>query len=383
MRNALSALRPVYVIGVGNHRYQRRSQTSYVELGLTAVRAALADAGIAWPAVESAYLASTQLDMSPARPMLRHLGCTGIPMQQVENASASGSTAFRNAVMDVAAGMSEISLAVGVDKPRSLTLGQTHNGLDSLERDRVSPFTHFALLAEKYAAESGATAADFARVAVKNLGNGARNPWAHRQQAYSLEEIMGGDPVAGFLTPLQCCPVGEGAAAVLVASEQALCRYGIEPPRAPRVLNSTARSERLYPDATGWDAALTQETVLQAYAEADVRPEQLDIVEMHDAFTVEELLYVEQMGLCAPGTAAAELRSGAFDIGGRVAVSPSGGLLAMGHPLGPTGLGQICEITRQLRGEAQGRQHPGARTAMAHMLGAGAVCVVHILRNET
>lgn len=316
----------------------------------------------------------------PANP---HLGCTGIPMQQVENASASGSTAFRNAVIEVASGMSDVVLAMGVDKPRSLTLGITHNGLDSLERDRVSPFTHFALLAEKYAAQSGATAADFAQVAVKNLANGARNPWAHRQHAYSLAEIMSGEPVAGFLTPLQCCPVGEGAAAILVASEQALRRHGIDPRRAPRVLSSTARSERLYPDETGWDAALTRETVLQAYAEADVTPDQLDIVEMHDAFTVEELLYVEQMGLCAPGTAAAELRSGAFDIGGRVAVSPSGGLLAMGHPLGPTGIGQICEIIRQLRGEAEGRQHPNARTGMAHMLGAGAVCVVHILRNET
>jgi acetyl-CoA acetyltransferase len=351
MRNPLAALRPVYVIGVGNHRYQRRSATSYVELGLAAVRAALADAGVAWSAVNSAYCATTQLDMAPARPMLRHLGCTGIPIQQVENASASGSTAFRNAVIDVASGISDIALAMGVDKPRSLTLGISHNGLDSLEGDRVSPFTHFALLAEKYAAESGATAADFARVAVKNLGNGARNPWAHRQRAHSLAEIMSGEPVAGFLTPLQCCPVGEGAAAVLVASEEALRRHGIEPPRAPRVLNSTARSERLYPDETGWDAALTRETILQAYAEADVTPDQIDIVEMHDAFTVEELLYVEQMGLCAPGTAAAELRAGAFDIGGRVAVSPSGGLLAMGHPLGPTGIGQICEITRQLRGE--------------------------------
>jgi acetyl-CoA acetyltransferase len=382
MRNPLAALRPVYVIGVGNHRYQRRSATSYVELGLAAVRAALADAGVAWSAVNSAYCATTQLDMAPARPMLRHLGCTGIPIQQVENASASGSTAFRNAVIDVASGISDIALAMGVDKPRSLTLGISHNGLDSLEGDRVSPFTHFALLAEKYAAESGATAADFARVAVKNLGNGARNPWAHRQRAHSLAEIMSGEPVAGFLTPLQCCPVGEGAAAVLVASEEALRRHGIEPPRAPRVLNSTARSERLYPDETGWDAALTRETILQAYAEADVTPDQIDIVEMHDAFTVEELLYVEQMGLCAPGTAAAELRAGAFDIGGRVAVSPSGGLLAMGHPLGPTGIGQICEITRQLRGEAEGRQHHGARTGLAHMLGAGAVCVVHILRNE-
>ncbi|HEY8540595.1 MAG TPA: thiolase family protein [Steroidobacteraceae bacterium] len=382
MAKRLSDLRPVYVVGIGLHRYQRPSDTPYVALGLAAVRSALADADLEWKAVESVFHANCMLGMAPTRVMLRHLGATGIPMQQVENASASGSTAFRNAVMDVASGISDVSLALGVDKPAPFTLASTKNGLDTLERDRVAAFTHFALLAQTYCAESGATAEDFARVAVKNHGNGAKNPFAQRQQSRTLSEILDAEPVAGFLTPLQCCPVGEGAAAVLVASEDAIRKYGLNRRRAPRVLSSTMRSERIYEPATGFDAALTEEAVTQAFAEAQIKPDELDVVELHDAFTVEELLYVERMGLCARGDAPRELRSGAFDIGGRVAVSASGGLLAMGHPLGPTGIGQIAEITRQLRGEAAGRQHPGAKTGLAHMVGVGAVCVVHILRNE-
>ncbi|MEJ0028816.1 MAG: thiolase family protein [Rhizomicrobium sp.] len=382
MVGSLSNLRPVYVVGVGNHRYQKLSDTPYVVLGLAAVRAALADAGLEWSAVESAFHANCLLGMSPTRVMLRHLGATGIPMQQVENASASGSTAFRNAVLEVASGISDVTLALGVDKPAPFTLGSSRNGLDNLEHDRIAAFTHFALLARTYGSESGATPEDFARVAVKNLGNGALNPYAHRQQARTLDEIQSAEPVAGFLTPLQCCPVGEGASAVIVASQDAIRKFGVDPRRSPRVISSTSRSERVYEPASGFDAALTEETIDQAYREAGIGPEDLDIVELHDAFTVEELLYVERMGLCERGGAPQALKHGDFNIGGRVAVSPSGGLLAMGHPLGPTGLGQIAEITRQLRGEADRRQHPGARTGLAHMVGVGAVCLVHILRSD-
>lgn len=382
MGKLVSDLRPVYVVGVGTHRYQKLTDTPYVALGLHAVREALADAGLDWAAVESVFHATCLLGMSPTRAMLRHLGGTGVAMQQVENASASGSTAFRNAVLEVASGVSDVSLALGVDKPGAFVIGASRNGLDTLERDRVAAFTHFALLAQKYGEESGAGPEDFARVAVKNHGNGALNRYAHRQEARTLEEILAGPAVAGFLTPLQCCPVGEGAAAVLVASDDVLRKHRLDPRRCPRVLSSTLRSERVYDDNSGFDAALTEETLLQAFSEAQIRPSELDVVEVHDAFTVEELLYVERMGLCDRGQAPRELADGAFAIGGRVAVSPSGGLLAMGHPLGPTGLGQVAEITRQLRGEAQGRQHPGARTGLAHMVGLGAVCVVHVLRTE-
>ena len=374
----LGDLRPVYVIGVGLHRYQRATDTSFVELGVTAVRRALADGGLEWPSVEVAYTAATRLGMAVGRPMLRHLGATGIAMTQVENASASGSSAFRLACRDVAAGFADVALAVGVDKVGRVPRAEHLTGLPRPDAGLVVPPVHYALLAEEYLRTRGGSAEDLARVAVKNHGNGARNPFAHRRKARTLEEILADRPIAGMLTRLQCCPVGEGAAAALVVSEDAIRSLGLEADRAVRVLSSVQRSEELY-GAKSFDAELTRTTTAQAVAEAGVSVGDLDVVELHDAFTIEELQYVEAMGLCGEGEGPGRLADGEFDIGGRVAVSPSGGLLAMGHPVGPTGIGQIAELALQLRGEAGPRQQPGAALGLAHLVGVGAVCAVHVL----
>ncbi|HWD68202.1 MAG TPA: thiolase family protein, partial [Caulobacteraceae bacterium] len=220
MTASLNDLRPVYVAGIGFHRYQFASDTPYVELGLTAVRAALADAGLPWDAVESAYFAKALLPMAPGRAMLRHLGATGIPIVHVENASASGSAAFRHACMELAAGLADIVLVVGVDKPMPVGRAESLARIGSLADDAIAPFTHFALLADAYASRTGASVEDVALVAVKNHRNGARNPFAQHQKERSLDEILGGKKIAGGLTSLQCTPVGEGAAAVIVASEE-------------------------------------------------------------------------------------------------------------------------------------------------------------------
>lgn len=381
MSKVLKDLRPVYVIGVGFHRYQKPGPTPYTQLGVTAVRAALKDSGLAWKDVESAYTGTATTAMGMSRLMYRHLGVSGIPMVQVENASASGSTAFRHACTEVASGLSDVSVALGVDKPLGANMPQRAAGIKDLVGAKVVPFTHFALLANRYMHDHGATPEQFAQVAVKNSKNGALNPNAQRQQARTLEEVMAPPMISGTLTRLQCCPVGEGAAATIVVSEDAITRLNLDRSRAVRVLSSVSRSETVY-GAENFDAALTRETTQQALAEADLEPEDLDVVELHDAFTVEELLYVEAMGLCNEGEATAHLMAGDFDIGGRVAVSPSGGLLSSGHPIGPTGVGQICEIATQLRGEAGERQHPGARVGLAHMVGVGAVCLVHTLVKE-
>jgi acetyl-CoA acetyltransferase len=229
--------------------------------------------------------------------------------------------------------------------------------------------------------ESGATVEDLAAVAVKNSRNASLNPYAQRPKARTLDEVLAPPLISGVLTRLQCCPVGEGAAAAIVATEEAIRTFGINQDRAVRVTASVLRSETFY-GSENFDAALTRETTQQALSEAGVGPGDLDVVELHDAFTVEELLYVEAMGLCAPGQAAAALRAGEFDIGGRIAVNSSGGLLSMGHPIGPTGVGQIAELTKQLRGEAGERQHPNARMGLAHMVGVGAVCAVHVLAKD-
>lgn len=381
MSMVLADLRPVFVVGVGLHPYRKPGPAPYTAIGVHAVREALADCGLAWRDVESAYTGTACTAMGMSRLMYRHLGASGIPMTQVENASASGSTAFRQACIEVAAGLSEIAIAVGVDKPLAVNMPQRAAGVRDLVGAKVAPFTHFALLANRYMHDCGATPEQVAGVAVKNSRNGALNPNAQRRRARTLDEVMAPPAISGTLTRLQCCPVGEGAAAVVVASEEAIGRCGLDRSRAVRVRSSAARSEAIYGDEN-FDAALTRETTAQALDEAGLRPSDLDVVELHDAFTIEELLYIEAMGLCRRGEAAGRLEAGQFDIGGRVAVSPSGGLLSMGHPIGPTGVGQICEVATQLRGEGGGRQHPGARVGLAHMVGVGAVCVVHALSSE-
>lgn len=380
MSKVLNELRPVYVVGIGLHPYQYLSETPYVALGLRAVHEAISDAGIEWPAVDSAYVAKALLPMAPGRPMLRHLGSHGLPIVHVENASASGSAAFRHACFEVAAGLAEMSLAVGVDKPTKVVRGETLTGIPHLANDAIVPFTHYALLADEYAHKYKVNLDDVALVAVKNHRNASLNPYAQRQKERSLEEILKGTRIAGSFTSLQCTPVGEGGAAVIVASEDAIKRYGIDPGRAIRVSASAARSQSLYENATSFDAALTEETTSLALQQAGLKPDDLDLVELHDAFTIEELEYVERMGLCGLGQGVAALKDGAFDIGGRCAVNASGGLIGMGHPIGPTGIGQIAEITRQLRGEAGPRQHADARVGLAHMVGVGAVCYVHVLQ---
>jgi acetyl-CoA acetyltransferase len=379
MAKTLKDLRPVYVVGIGWHRYQPLSETPYVMLGLPAIRQALSDARIAWPDVESSYIGTGLLGMAAGRAMLKHLGATGRPLVHIENASASGSAAFRHACIEVAAGIADVSLAIGVDKPGMVQRAFTKTGIGNLADDAIVPFTHFALLTNEYAHKHGVKPQDVALVAVKNHRNGALNPNAHRQQERSLDEILGGKPVSGTLTALQCCPVGEGAAAVIVASEDAIKRLGIDPGRAIRVTASAASSEGAGAHATA-DAAITKDTIADALKQASLAPTNVDVLELHDAFTVEELHYVEAMGVCKPGQAIHLLKEGAFDIGGQMAVSPSGGLIAMGHPIGPTGVGQIGEITMHLRGEAGARQHKGAKVGLAHMVGLGAVCYVHVLQ---
>ncbi|AHH18613.1 putative thiolase [Nocardia nova SH22a] len=378
MRKHLGELRPVYVAGVGLHPFGRPSDTPYIQLGLTAVRAALADAGLPWPQVESTFTGTALIGMAVSRPMLRHLGRNGAPMTQVENASASGSSAFRLACLDVASGISDVSLAVGVDKRLRVALAAAHTGIPELSASRVAPATHFALLADEYMHAHGVTRDQIAAVAVQNLANAALNPNAQRRTAYSLSEVLDGPAISGILTKLQCSPIGEGGAAVVVVSDDAIDRLGLRRDRCVRVLASVQRSEQLY-GAKSFDAELTRETTAIAYAQAGIRPDQLDLVELHDAFSIEQLQYLEAMGLAEEGKAAAELAAGAFARGGRIAVNTSGGLIGSGHPVGPTGIAQIAEITTQIRDEAGPRRHPGARIGLAHMVGLGAVCVVHIL----
>jgi len=377
--------RPVYVVGIGMHRYQFPSDTPYVQLGLTAVREALADAGLQWPQVQSALVGTAALGMAAGRVMLRHLGSSGLEVAQVENASASGSTAFRMACLQVASGERDIALAVGVDKFGDGRRAALKDGLAPLSPTAHIPLVKFALLAQRGLRDGGLTLQDLAAVAVKNHGNASLNPYAQFRKPRTLDQVLQSAKVAGELTGLQCTPRGEGAAAVLVASQDAIARLGLDRKRAVRVLSSVATSERLQEDAPPGVPAmvdLVARSSAAALEAASIGPDALDLVELHDAFSIEEILYSEAIGVCERGEGARYLRRGASAIGGDCAVNASGGLIGMGHPLGPTGIGQVAEITRQLRGEAAGRQHAGARLGLAHMIGLGSVAVAHVLAKE-
>lgn len=379
MSNWIDQRGGVFVAGIGLHPYQFPSETPYTHLGLAAVRQALADADISWEDVQSAYVGTTSLGMAAGRVMLRHLGSTGLTVTQVENASASGSFAFRQACLEIAGGVSDVVLALGVDKHGDGQRAANKDGLERLSETATIPAVKFGLMARTYLREHGLQVASMARVAVKNHGNASKNLYAQFRKPRTLEQVLASPKVVGDLTVQQCCPRGEGAAAAILMSGHALKRLGMDARRCVRVLASAANSERSELVYGTSITDLVRASSHAAYEQAGVGPGDLDLLELHDAFSVEELIYSEAMGICAPGEGAAYLERGDSQIGGKCAINASGGLIGMGHPLGPTGVGQIAEITRQLRGEATGRQQPGARLGLAHMIGLGSVAIAHVL----
>lgn len=372
--------RAVHVVGIGMHPYQFPSETPYVHLGLTAIREALKDAGLQWPQVQAAFVGTAAIGMAAGRVMLRHLGSTGLSVTQVENASASGSSAFRLACQAVASGEHEIVLAVGVDKTGHARRASGSDGLSTLSPTSNLPVAKFALLARRYLRDGGLDVEALARVAVKNHGNAALNPYAQFRKPRTLEQVLASPKVAGELTVQQCCPRGEGAAAVIVASAAAMARLGLARARSPRVIASVSTSEKLGRGDVPPIVDMVRESSMAALEQAGIGARDLDMVELHDAFSIEEIVYGEAIGVSRPGEGAHDLARGDTAIGGRCAVNASGGLIGMGHPIGPTGVGQIAEITRQMRAEATGRQHPNTRLAMAHMIGLGSVAIAHVLQ---
>jgi acetyl-CoA acetyltransferase len=377
----LNEARPVYVVGVGMHPYQFVSDTLYIHMGLTAVRAALADAGIAFPEVESAYVGCTGIGMAAGRIMFNHLGSTGLACTQVENASASGSSAFQMAVHEVALGRRDVVLAVGVDKYGDQVRAVGKEAVNRLSDTAAIPLVKYALMAEYLSKEKGLTAEDLARVASKNHTNASKNRFAQFRKPRTVDQVLAATVVAGTTTSLMCCPRGEGAAAAILCSENAIRRLGITADPI-RVTASALQSERPQQGREIPSVTLAQRVTEMAYAEAGITAADLDCVELHDAFAIEEILYTETFGLAPRGEGQHFLRDGGSAIGGQCCVNSSGGLIGQGHPLGPTGLGQVHEIVNQLRGRNGDRQQPDAKIGMAHMIGLGSIAIAHILQKE-
>jgi acetyl-CoA acetyltransferase len=382
------SLREVSVIGIGTSPFGKLPERSFEALGVEAVRAALADAGVGPRQVQVAYGSRIFLEQITAQVVLRHLGITGIEMINVENACAGGATAVRCLWKDIATGLYDIGIAFGVE---SMTTSPIAGKLISPSKDDIDgqlgsnmPVV-FALMAKRLMETHGATPEDFARVSVKAHDAGALNPAAQYRKRVSLQDVLGARMVADPITLLQCCPNTDGAAAVVMCSSEMARRLSARP---VRFLASVLRSSDYFfrkHDLTSFDAGRL--AAQAAYEMAGIGPADIDVVELHDAFAPEELVHYEDLGLCPRGEAIGLLRSGATALGGRIPVNPSGGLLSLGHPLSASGVRVICDIVQQLRGDAGPRQTPDARIGLAQMLGGNinglemGAASVHILAN--
>jgi acetyl-CoA acetyltransferase len=385
-------MRKVAVIGVGLHAYGKWRDKKPKDLATTAINGALETAGLAWKDLQSAWCGHTSLGMTAGARLFANLGQTGLSITNVENASATGSYAFRGAYFDVATGEFDIALALGVDmlprreassakpseapKPEAKPEAAKTESAPKADKAPTGPMVSFARDAQAHMDKYGTTIDQLAKVSVKQHFNGARNPYAQYQEEVTLEQVHAARVVVPPLTVLHCCPFGDGAAAAVLVSEDVVRRLGIEKPVwvAASVSQSTLASA---PDFS----SLTKRTAEAAYERAGIGASELGMIELHDAATIEEILYAEAMGLCPVGEGGRLIDEGATELTGRIPINSSGGLLAMGHPFGPTGLGQIAEIFWQLRGEAGRRQIPGRPTnGLAHMIGLGGTCIVQILK---
>lgn len=368
-------LRGVAVIGAGMTRFGQFPEKSAVDHGVEATLAALKDAGLEWRDIQAAFVGSMGLGGTIGPTTLAEIGLTGLPIMNVENASASGSAAFREAYIAVGAGLHDVALALGVGK---MTVGQLPrpNTIRPVG-DSLPPAAVFAMRARRRMFEYGDTADHYAKVSVKNHRHGAMNPFAQFQAPVTLEEVRGARMIADPLTVLHCTPRGDGGAAAVLCSVEAARSLGVRP--LITVAASAFRSE-LHRSPSHDAPTLTEATAREAYQQAGAGPWDMDLVQIHDAFTVEEVDYYEELGLCPRGEGARLIDEGVTEIGGRLPFSTDGGLLARGHPIGPTGLAQVWETVQQLRGTAGPRQVENARIGLCQMIGAGGVCFIHILK---
>ncbi|MGE8472830.1 MAG: thiolase family protein [Paraburkholderia hospita] len=388
-------MRKVVIGGVGMTSFGKFLERNLKSLAEESVSLALKDARVSVNDVDRIFFGNaaagvvTGQEMIRAQSSLRNTGLDGKPMFNVENACASGSSALNLAWLSVASGQSETALVVGVEKltheDKAISFGAFAKAVDLEEPlpEGVTTGTGslfmdlYAAKARKWMEKTGAEASDFARVVVKSRRAGSLNPHAQFRNETSVEEVLASRMVSDPLTLFMCSSIGDGGAAVFICSEQFAAKRDIRPVyiRASSIVSAKA-------DGSGELVAVRAANA--AYEQAGIGPSDVHVVELHDASAPAELIHYENLGLCAPGDAPKLIRSGDTDIGGRISVNPSGGLLSRGHPVGATGVAQIVELTQQLRGTAGARQRPGAKVALAEnnggqLAGDSAVALVTIL----
>lgn len=383
-------MRAAYVAGVGMTPLGKHLDKQLRDLGRMACFDALRDAGLKPMDVQAGFCGNAlapaiQGETGVGQSVFWEVGINRIPIMNLENACCSGSTAFREAWLSVASGLYEVAMAVGVEKTYTEKGGILEIGTADLELKLglVLP-GFFALAARHYMEECGVTEEDLALVAVKNRFHGSLNPYSQFQTPVTLEEVMRSPMIADPLTRLSCCPLSDGAAAAVVVSKEVLKRLGKKPIYvAASVLQSGSYDNPSNPSRWG----LVESAANEAYNRAGLGPEDVDFAEVHDCFTISELLHYEMLGFAGRGEAVRLLRDKETYLGGKVPVSVSGGLLAKGHPVGCTGMAQIVEAVWHLRGQAGKRQVENARVALTHTMGGlkgmdAKAVTINILRAE-
>ena len=375
-------MRDVFVVGVGMIKFGRFKDRSVEHLGAEAALLALKDAGLTIKDIE--LFASGNLLQAGAmvgQRIMQHLGQTGIPIVNVANACATGSTAFREAYMAVASGAYDVTLAVGSEQMGKMGMlggGGPRESTEGILGSEMMPAV-FGQAGVEHMRKYGTKAEHFAKISVKNHKHSTKNPLAQYQVEVSLDQVLAARMIAYPNTLQMCCPTGDGAAAAILVSAEKARQIGRKPIKiASTVLTSDPWTER---DLTMPDVStLTRAAARQAYEKAGIGPKDLDLIELHDCFATAELLHYENLGLCADGEAGRMIDEGRTAHGGEIPVNVSGGLLSKGHPLGATGVANIFEVVTHLRGEAGARQVEGAKVGMAHVIGLGSACTINILQ---
>lgn len=391
----------VFVVGVGMTKFTKpgvENSRDYPDLAKEAGQKALADAQIPYSAVEQACIGYVYGDSTCGQRAIYHsLGLTGIPIINVNNNCSTGSTALFMARQLIQGGLADCVLALGFEKMEKGSLGLTFS-------NRTNPIDkHLEVLINKYGLSAHPVASQmfgfagkehmekygtklehFAKIGWKNHKHSVNNPYSQFQKEYSLDEVMASQKIFDFLTILQCCPTSDGAAAAILASEAFVQKHGLKS-KAVEILAQemvtdmpSTFEEKSIIKMVGFD--MSKEAARKCYEKSGLRPSDIDVIELHDCFSTNELLTYEALGLCPEGQGGKLVDRGDNTYGGKWVINPSGGLISKGHPLGATGLAQCAELCWQLRGEAGKRQVPGAKVALQHNLGIGGAVVVTLYK---
>jgi len=376
----------VFVLGVDMIKFGRFPDRTVPDLGAEAALLALDDAGLNINDMEAFYCGNLgQANAMVGQRILQEIGQTGIPVVNCANACATGATAFREAWTSIKAGLYDVVLAVGVEQMGSGLLGGAGASKGIPKEGLLGSGTMPAVFAEagmEHARNYGTTFEQFAKISVKNHHHSTMNPKARYQIETPLDEVMNAEMISYPNTKLMCSVNVDGAAAAILVSEKKAKELGMA--RAVKVrasiLTSDPYQERdlVMPDVN----SCTRKAAKEAYEMAGLGADDIDLVELHDCFATAEMLHYENLGLCGDGEAGRMIDEGEVELGGRIPVNVSGGLLSKGHPLGATGIANIYEVCTHLRVEAGERQVENARIGMTHVIGLGSACGIHILEKN-